>query len=129
MQDLLPNKNAPRKSERKKIRRKRKRLRGNSPEVSKRAAERHSFAVYSGQNWLGSVEQRGDAFTAKTIKGKKIGIFQELRKLLGIGVVTGAGGDGEVVRLSDAELIAQLSNQARELGIEIDLSYRLGGER
>jgi hypothetical protein len=54
---------------------------------------------------------------------------QELRKLLGIGVVTGAGGDGEVVRLTDAELIAQLSNQARELGIEIDLSYRLGGER
>ena len=54
---------------------------------------------------------------------------QELRKLLGIGVVTGAGGDGEVVRLSDAELIAQLSNQAREFGIEIDLSYRLGGER
>ena len=54
---------------------------------------------------------------------------QELRKLLGIGVVTGAGGDGEVARLSDAELIAQLSDQARELGIEIDLSYRLGGER
>jgi hypothetical protein len=54
---------------------------------------------------------------------------QELRKLLGIGVVAGAGGDGEVARLSDAELIAQLSNQARELGIEIDLSYRLGGER
>ena len=54
---------------------------------------------------------------------------QELRKLLGIGVVTGAGSDGEVVRLTDAELIAQLSNQARELGIEIDLSYRLGGER
>jgi hypothetical protein len=54
---------------------------------------------------------------------------QELRKLLGIGVIIGTGGDGEVVRLSDAELIAQLSNQARELGIEIDLSYRLGGER
>ena len=54
---------------------------------------------------------------------------QELRKLLGIGAVTGTGGDGEVARLSDAELIAQLANQARELGIEIDLSYRLGGER
>jgi len=80
VKDLMPNKNAPRKSERKKIRRKRKRLRGNSPEVSKRAAERHSFAVYSGQNWLGSVEQRGDAFTAKTIKGKKIGIFGNLKR-------------------------------------------------
>jgi hypothetical protein len=28
--------------------------------------------------------------------------------------------------LSDRELIAQLANQAKELGIEIDLSYRLG---
>jgi hypothetical protein len=52
---------------------------------------------------------------------------QELRKLLGIGVVTGTG-DGDVARLSDAELIAQLANLARELGIEIDLSYRLGGK-
>jgi hypothetical protein len=66
-------------SERKKIRRKTKRLRGNSPEVSKRAAERRSFSIYDGQNWLGSVEQRGDAFTAKTIKGKKIGIFANLK--------------------------------------------------
>jgi hypothetical protein len=34
-----------------------------------------------------------------------------------------------VQRLSDAELITQLANQAKELGIEIDLSYRLGGEQ
>lgn len=53
---------------------------------------------------------------------------QELRKLLGIGVVTGADGDGEVARLSDAELIAQISEQARQLGIEIDLTYRMGGD-
>jgi hypothetical protein len=31
-----------------------------------------------------------------------------------------------VQRMSDAELITQLANQAKELGIEIDLSYRLG---
>jgi hypothetical protein len=54
---------------------------------------------------------------------------QELRKLLGIGVVNGAGDGGEVARLSDAELIAQLAQQAKDLGIEIDLSYRLGGDR
>jgi hypothetical protein len=29
-------------------------------------------------------------------------------------------------RLSDSELITQLANQAKELGIEIDLSCRLG---
>jgi hypothetical protein len=33
--------------------------------------------------------------------------------------------DNGVQRLSDAELITQLANQAKELGIEIDLSYRL----
>ena len=32
-------------------------------------------------------------------------------------------------RLSDSELITQLANQAKELGIEIDLSYILGGEQ
>lgn len=50
----------------------------------------------------------------------------ELRKMLGIGVVT--RDDGDMSRLSDAELIAQLANQARELGVEIDLNYRFGGE-
>jgi hypothetical protein len=47
----------------------------------------------------------------------------ELRKMLNI------GGQKErletdVSRLSDAELIQQLANQAKELGIEIDLNYR-----
>lgn len=51
----------------------------------------------------------------------------ELRKLLGIGAQT-RGEDGEVLRLSDAELVTQLAKQAQELGISIDLSYRFGGE-
>ena len=29
----------------------------------------------------------------------------------------------DITKLSDAELIAQLAQQAKELGIEIDLSY------
>ena len=37
--------------------------------------------------------------------------------------------DNGVQKLSDAELITQLANQAKELGIEIDLSYILGGEQ
>ena len=47
---------------------------------------------------------------------------QELRKLLGIGVA--AREDGDVSRMSDAELIAELARQAKDLGIEIDLNYR-----
>jgi hypothetical protein len=75
----MPFKNAPRKSERKKIRRKKK-IRGqNSRRSSARAVERHSLSVYSGTIWLGSTEQVGDEFTAKTIKGKKIGIFANLK--------------------------------------------------
>jgi hypothetical protein len=49
---------------------------------------------------------------------------QELRKLLGIGIVS--RDDGDLRRLTDAELIAQLAQQAKELGIEIDLNYRMG---
>lgn len=52
---------------------------------------------------------------------------QELRKLLNIGVVSRE--DGEFGRMSDAELIAELSRQAKELGVEIDLSYRIAGEK
>lgn len=48
----------------------------------------------------------------------------ELRKLLGIGTVS--RDDTELARLSDQELVAQLANQARELGIEVDLTYRFG---
>jgi hypothetical protein len=49
---------------------------------------------------------------------------QELRKLLNIGAAM--RDDGELARLSDAELVAELSRQAKELGVEIDLSYRFG---
>ena len=33
-------------------------------------------------------------------------------------------GRQDVSRLSDAELVAQLADQAKQLGIEIDLNYR-----
>jgi hypothetical protein len=46
----------------------------------------------------------------------------ELRKLLNIGGQR-APEQSDVSRLSDAELIRQLSDQARELGVEIDLNY------
>lgn len=49
---------------------------------------------------------------------------QELRKLLNIGTIT--RDEGELSRLSDAELVAELARQAKELGVEIDLSYRFG---
>jgi hypothetical protein len=65
------------------IRRKRK-IRGrNSHCSSARAVERHSLSVYSGTIWLGLIEQVGDQFTAKTIKGKKIGIFGNLKLAAG----------------------------------------------
>ena len=56
----------------------------------------------------------------------KLQANQELRKLLGIGSVQ--RDDGELSRLSDQELVAQLASQARELGIEVDLTYRFGGQ-
>jgi hypothetical protein len=62
----------------------RKRKRPNTKSAPKkkinRAArtERHLFSIYSGQNWLGSVEQRGARFTARAISGKKLGAFDTL---------------------------------------------------
>jgi hypothetical protein len=47
---------------------------------------------------------------------------QELRKMLGIGRQTESE-QSDVSRLSDAQLIQQLADQAKELGIDIDLSY------
>jgi hypothetical protein len=76
--DLIANKIGKRKSRREKIRRKRK-IRRNSRRSSARAVERHSLSVYSGTIWLGSIEQVCDEFTVKTIKGKKIGIFGNLK--------------------------------------------------
>ena len=50
----------------------------------------------------------------------KLAANQELRKMLNIGRTDERS---EISRLSDAELIAQLSDQAKQLGIEIDLNY------
>jgi hypothetical protein len=72
-----------------------------------------------------SVDERG-RLVAKTYS--RLEANKELRKLLGIGLASGTGEDGELHKLSDAELIAQLALQAKDLGIEIDLSYRLDGE-
>jgi hypothetical protein len=47
---------------------------------------------------------------------------RELRKLHNIGSQKDPSGT-DVSRLSDAELIAQLADQAKELGIKIDLNY------
>jgi len=45
---------------------------------------------------------------------------QELRKMLNIGR---SDERSDVSRLSDAELIQQLADTAKELGIDIDLNY------
>ena len=50
----------------------------------------------------------------------------ELRKFHSMGQTSE---DNPVQKLSDAELITQLANQAKELGMEIDLSHRLGVEQ
>jgi hypothetical protein len=50
----------------------------------------------------------------------KLAASQELRKMLNFGRVDEAS---SVSRLSDAELIAQLSDTAKELGIKINLNY------
>ena len=51
----------------------------------------------------------------------KLAASQELRRMLNIGAKDREQTD--VSRLSDAELIQQLADQAKELGIEIDLNY------
>lgn len=69
-----------------------------------------------------------------TEKGRPIlGVYSkmqaniELRKLLGLGGVERDPADGEFSRLSDAELLAELNRQAQELGIDIDVTYRMHG--
>ena len=52
----------------------------------------------------------------------KLQASQELRKMLHIGGQKDRP-ETDVSRLSDAELIQQLADQAKELGIEIDLNY------
>src|SRR6266480_4559408 len=53
----------------------------------------------------------------------KLAASQELRKMLNIGGQKDRP-ETDVSRLSDAELIQQLAEQAKELGIEIDLNYQ-----
>lgn len=53
---------------------------------------------------------------------------QELRKLLGIGASTDRDGN-EFERMSDRELIGELSRQAQELGVNVTLSYQMGDDR
>jgi tellurite resistance protein len=50
----------------------------------------------------------------------KLAASQELRKMLNFGR---SDDHNNVARLSDAELIQQLADQAKELGIEINLNY------
>jgi hypothetical protein len=50
----------------------------------------------------------------------KLAASQELRKMLNIGPTNDPS---DLSRLSDAELIQQLADQAKELGIEINLNY------
>ena len=52
----------------------------------------------------------------------KLAASQELRKMLNIGGQKDRP-ETDVSRLSDAELIQQLADQAKELGIEINLNY------
>jgi hypothetical protein len=52
----------------------------------------------------------------------KLQATKELRAMLNIGRPEERATD--LSRLSDAELVAQLADQAKELGIEIDLNYR-----
>ena len=53
----------------------------------------------------------------------KLAASQELRKMLNIGDHKDRP-ETDVSRLTDAELIQQLADQAKELGVEIDLNYR-----
>jgi hypothetical protein len=76
--DLVPNKTTSRKSPRKKNRTKKKFRGRNCWRTSAQPVEQHSLAIYSGTTWLGDIEQHGNEFTAKTIRGKKIGCFASL---------------------------------------------------
>src|SRR6516164_3196258 len=51
----------------------------------------------------------------------KLQANKELRQMLNI---SAKEAPRDVAQLSDAELIQQLADQAKELGIEIDLNYR-----
>jgi hypothetical protein len=56
----------------------------------------------------------------------KLQASQELRRMLEIGR---SDDTNAIQRLSDAELVAQLSDQAKQLGVEINLNYSFIQER
>lgn len=58
----------------------------------------------------------------------KLAAGEALRKMLGIGNGHGRSED-DLSRMSDQQLLETLTTQARELGIEINLNYRIGSER
>ena len=48
-------------------------------ESKSQASARHFFYIADGQPNLGFVAQDGDAFTAKDVEGRKIGVFESLK--------------------------------------------------
>jgi hypothetical protein len=70
-----------------------------------------------------TLDSDGNLTTAKLVS--KIQANQELRKLLGLDRQQQAP-QSDLSRLTDAELVAELSRQANELGVHIDLSYKFG---
>jgi hypothetical protein len=65
-----------------------------------------------------TVDKRGRAIPKLY---NKLQASKELRAMLDIGRPSDKV---DLSRLSDAELVAQLADQAKQLGIEIDLNYR-----
>ena len=70
-----------------------------------------------------TLDSDGNLTTAKLVS--KIQANQELRKLLGLDRQQPPS-ESDLTRLTDAELVAELSRQANELGVHIDLSYKFG---
>jgi hypothetical protein len=71
-----------------------------------------------------TLDSDGNLTTAKLVS--KIQANQELRKLLGIDRQPQQPSQSDLTKLTDAELVAELSRQANELGVQIDLSYKFG---
>jgi hypothetical protein len=70
-----------------------------------------------------TLDSDGNLTTAKLVS--KIQANQELRKLLGLDRQQQVQ-QSDLSKLTDAELVAELSRQANELGVHIDLSYKFG---
>src|SRR5262249_42106935 len=70
-----------------------------------------------------TLDSDGNLTAAKLVS--KIQANQELRKLLGLDRQQPPS-QSDLTRLTDAELVAELSRQANELGVHIDLSYKFG---